>query len=69
VIRVITSHLKEEAAVSWQGLNLDFTGVVFDGGDFSHARFSGGTVVFRNAEFSGGKVHFNNTTHGKPRLT
>src|SRR3984957_4657191 len=28
VIRVITSHLKEDAAVSWEGLNFDFTGVV-----------------------------------------
>ena len=44
VIRVITAHLKEDAAVSWQGLNFDFTGVVFDGGDFSDAQFSGGTV-------------------------
>src|SRR5690348_16727226 len=42
VIRVITAHLKEDAAVSWQGLNFDFTGVVFDGGDFRSAGFSGG---------------------------
>ena len=35
VIRVITAHLKDGAAVSWQGLNFDFTGVVFDGGDFA----------------------------------
>jgi hypothetical protein len=28
VIRIITAHLKEDAAVSWQGLNFDFTGVV-----------------------------------------
>ena len=46
VIRVITAHLKEDAAVSWQGLNFDFTGVVFDGGDFGGARFSGGEVSF-----------------------
>jgi hypothetical protein len=32
VIRLITAHLKDGAAVSWQGLNFDFTGVVFDGG-------------------------------------
>jgi hypothetical protein len=32
VIRVITAHLRNGAAVSWQGLNFDFTGVVFDGG-------------------------------------
>ena len=58
VIRVITAHLKEGAAVSWQGLDFDFTGVVFDGGDFCGARFSGGTVSFRGAEFSGGEVSF-----------
>ena len=58
VIRVITAHLRDGAAVSWQGLNFDFTGVVFDGGDFRDARFSGGTVSFADAEFSGGKVHF-----------
>jgi len=32
VIRVITAHLKQGAAVSWQGLSFDFTGVVVDGG-------------------------------------
>jgi uncharacterized protein YjbI with pentapeptide repeats len=60
VIRVITAHLKDGAAVSWQGLNFDFTGVVFDGGDFSRARFSGGEVDFSDAEFSGGAVRFSN---------
>jgi len=58
VIRVITAHLKDDAAVSWQGLNLDFTGVAFDGGDFSRAEFSDGTVGFRGAKFSGGTVGF-----------
>jgi uncharacterized protein YjbI with pentapeptide repeats len=54
VIRVITAHLKDGAAVSWQGLYFDFTGVVFDGGDFEGAIFSGGTVDFSSAVFSGG---------------
>jgi uncharacterized protein YjbI with pentapeptide repeats len=58
VIRVITAHLREDAAVSWQGLNFDFTGVVFDGGDFSSAQFPGGEVSFSDAEFSGGEVSF-----------
>jgi uncharacterized protein YjbI with pentapeptide repeats len=58
VIRIITAHLKEGAAVSWQGLDLDFTGAVFDGGDFIGARFSGSTVSFNDAEFSGGEVRF-----------
>src|SRR5215469_12896686 len=58
VIRVITRHLKQGAAVSWQGLNFDFTGAVFDGGNFGHAEFSGSTVSFRSARFSGGQVDF-----------
>jgi uncharacterized protein YjbI with pentapeptide repeats len=58
VIRVITAHLQHGAAASWQGLNFDFTGVVFDGGDFGGAEFSGGLVGFRRAEFSGGLVGF-----------
>jgi uncharacterized protein YjbI with pentapeptide repeats len=58
VIRVITAHLRDGAAVSWQGLNFDLTGAVFDGGDFRGAEFSGGTVSFDGAEFSGGTVSF-----------
>ena len=58
VIRVVTSHLKEGAPVSWQGLNFDFTGVVVDGADFSDAQFSGATVDFDRAQFSGGTVGF-----------
>jgi Pentapeptide repeats (9 copies) len=57
-IRVITAHLRDGAKPSWQGLNFDFTGVVFDGGDFSRATFSGGAVSFSGAEFSGGAVSF-----------
>jgi hypothetical protein len=58
VIRVITAHLRSDAAVSWQSLNFDFTGVVFDGGDFSGAKFSGGMVNFSHALFSGGWTNF-----------
>ena len=58
VIRVITAHLRGDATVSWQGLDFDFTGVVFDGGGFVGAKFSGGTGCFTGAEFSGGQVDF-----------
>jgi Pentapeptide repeats (9 copies) len=58
VIRVITAHLREDAAVSWQGLNFDFTGAVFDGAYFNDAKFSGGTVYFGDTEFSGDTVYF-----------
>jgi hypothetical protein len=44
--------------VSWQGLNFDFTSVVFDGGDFHGAEFSGGMVAFSGVKFSGGTVYF-----------
>jgi uncharacterized protein YjbI with pentapeptide repeats len=57
-IRVITAHLREHAATSWQGLHFDFTGVDFDGGDFSYAWFSGGRVSFNHAGFSAGTVNF-----------
>jgi hypothetical protein len=56
VIRVIAAHLRQDAVVSWQGLDFDFTGVAFDGASFSGAVFSGGTVAFDYAAFSGGRV-------------
>ena len=59
VILVIAAHLKKDAAVSWQGLVFNFSGVIFDGGDFRGAEFSGGLVIFDYAEFSGGTVRFN----------
>jgi uncharacterized protein YjbI with pentapeptide repeats len=58
IIRLISAHLRLGAAVSWQGLNFDFTGVIFDGGDFTGAQFSGGLVCFDDAEFSGRKLSF-----------
>jgi hypothetical protein len=58
IIRLIGAHLREDVAWSWEGLDFDFTGVVFDGGDFNGAKFSGGTVRFHGAEFSSGKVYF-----------
>src|SRR6516165_3823224 len=58
VIRVIAAHLNGTAPVSWCGLNFDFAGAVFDGGDFSGAKFPGGTVNFVGAEFPGGTVSF-----------
>jgi uncharacterized protein YjbI with pentapeptide repeats len=68
VIRVIAAHLKKDAAVSWQGLSLDFNGVVFDGGDFRGAEFSDSLAVFDNAEFSGGTVRFNRAKFSGDRV-
>ncbi|MFK4070461.1 pentapeptide repeat-containing protein [Streptomyces sp. NPDC029674] len=59
LIRDRTAVGPEETHVSWQGYDFDFTGVVFDGGDFSGAVFGpGSTVSFRSARFSGGMVDF-----------
>ncbi|WP_411078258.1 pentapeptide repeat-containing protein [Streptomyces sp. cmx-10-25] len=71
VIRLIRDHLRlpPEHPHTWSHLHLDFTGVVFDGGDFSRAVFRGrveftgavfsaGTVDFGQAVFSGGLVTF-----------
>lgn len=84
VIRCICMHLRPDAPVSWQGLNLDFTGAVFDGGDFGGARFAGGMVrfdgatfvkglggqvSFDDAEFSWGEVSFHGATFADGRVS
>ncbi|MFG1820585.1 pentapeptide repeat-containing protein [Kribbella sp. NPDC049174] len=58
VIRLITAHLQAGATRTWHRHGLDFTGAVFDGGDFRGAEFSSGTVDFSGAKFSGGTVDF-----------
>ncbi|MGH3374028.1 MAG: pentapeptide repeat-containing protein, partial [Actinoallomurus sp.] len=62
IISIITAHLRDNARVSWQGHDFDFTGIRFDGGDFSDATFSGGTVDFKDATFSGAAIDFTRTT-------
>ena len=69
IVRLITAHLRQGAAVSWEGLSFDFTGVVFDGGDFSDARFSSGVVQFNDAEFSRGDVDFIGAEFSGARVT
>lgn len=53
ILRLVVAHLRlpEEASTSWRGMNLDFTGAIFDGAEFSDATFGSGSVSFRNAEF------------------
>ncbi|WP_343298533.1 MULTISPECIES: pentapeptide repeat-containing protein [unclassified Streptomyces] len=60
VIRLIRDHLRlpQEDPQSWQGHDFDFTSTVFDGGDLSEAKFSGGVVTFADATFSGAGVKF-----------
>jgi hypothetical protein len=69
-IRVITARLLPGAKVSWQGLDFDFTGVVFDGGfSFDDAVFSGGSVSFGDSVFSGGIVSFNRAVFSGSRVS
>ncbi|MER5918121.1 pentapeptide repeat-containing protein [Streptomyces sp. NPDC001982] len=70
IIRVIRDHLQEpDAATAWCPHDFNFTGAVFDGGNFSTSHFRGatsfrgatftrGTVIFDQATFSGGTVDF-----------
>ncbi|MEU3402133.1 pentapeptide repeat-containing protein [Streptomyces filamentosus] len=55
VIRVVRDHLRllPEDPRSWHGCDFDFTGVVFDGGDFSEAVFRAGRANFNEAVFEG----------------
>lgn len=66
VIRLVRRHLRlgTDQPHSWQGHDFDFTGVVFDGGDFDGAVFSAGTVQFSGAEFGAGTVDFDGTVFG-----
>lgn len=60
VIRLVRDHLRVDIGGphSWQGHDFDFTDVVFDGGDFDGAVFSGATVYFDQTVFSGATVTF-----------
>ncbi|WP_079078682.1 pentapeptide repeat-containing protein [Streptomyces sp. DSM 15324] len=55
VIRLVRDHLRlqREHQHSWQGHDFDFTGVVFDGGDFSRADFGDSAARFTGATFAG----------------
>ncbi|TQS25461.1 pentapeptide repeat-containing protein [Microbispora sp. KK1-11] len=58
VVRCVAAHLRDGARTSWQGYDFDFTGAIFDGGDFALATFGGGSVVFAQARFCLGRVSF-----------
>ncbi|MEJ2853355.1 MULTISPECIES: pentapeptide repeat-containing protein [unclassified Saccharothrix] len=72
VVRLIRDnlHLPDHDPRTWRGHDFDFTGAVFDGGDFAGATFTGAGVVrfadatiigqlsFAGATFAGGTVSF-----------
>ncbi|MFJ8709184.1 pentapeptide repeat-containing protein [Streptomyces anulatus] len=65
ILRLIGDHYRRPKGThrSWQGCDLDLTGVTIDGDmDFTGATFSGGTVSFDSATFSGSDVHFSEAT-------
>ncbi|WP_251697307.1 pentapeptide repeat-containing protein [Streptomyces sp. Vc74B-19] len=64
VIRLIRDHLSlpDTHPHTWRGRDLDFTGVVFDGGDFSGVQFSSCIVRFNGATFKSGNVRFEDVT-------
>lgn len=69
IIRVIRDHLRSQySSTSWCGRDFDFTGVVFDGGDFRGAVFSGGMVSFISAKFTGGSVSFSDAVFSGGRV-
>lgn len=58
IISVLRSHLHESARVPWIGYDLNLSGAVFDGGDFTGARFDARRVSFAGAHFVGGTIQF-----------
>ncbi|MGW4116222.1 pentapeptide repeat-containing protein [Actinosynnema sp. NPDC004786] len=72
VIRLVRDnlHLPDDDPRTWRGHDFDFSGAVFDGGDFAGATFGGegrvdfahatitGTLSFESATFAGGTVSF-----------
>lgn len=59
VIRVIATHLRPGASVSWNGYTFDFTGATLDGGDLSQVEIEPTTtMIFRNATFRTGRFSF-----------
>lgn len=63
VMRIIADHLSNtDSPTTWCGMDLDFTGAVFDGGSFSGSHFVSSRVSFAGAHFIGGHTQFDNTT-------
>ncbi|MFJ2377043.1 pentapeptide repeat-containing protein [Streptomyces sp. NPDC087769] len=72
ILRLVGDHYRNPQGThrSWQGCDLDLTGVTIDGElDFSGATFSGGTVNFNHATFSGGTVYFARATFSGSLVT
>lgn len=65
ILRLIADHYRRPTGThgSWQGSDLDLSGITIDGPmNFRNAHFSGGTVNFSSATFCDGTVHFDGAT-------
>ncbi|KPC87898.1 hypothetical protein ADL27_42030 [Streptomyces sp. NRRL F-6602] len=72
ILRLIGDHYRRPQGThrSWQGCDLDLTGVTIDGPmDFEGATFSDGAVTFGNATFSGSTVTFDGATFSGSTVT
>lgn len=71
LIRIVRDHLRlgPKHPQSWQGYDLNFTGAVLDGGDFSGAIFSSGSVSFYEAKFVEGWTDFANARFAGATVT
>ncbi|MEU9529637.1 pentapeptide repeat-containing protein [Streptomyces sp. NPDC048210] len=72
ILRLIGDHYRRPKGThrSWQGCDLDLTGVTIDGTiDLKNANFSGGRVSFDDATFSGGRVSFDDATFSGGRVS
>ncbi|MFJ3594739.1 pentapeptide repeat-containing protein [Streptomyces sp. NPDC090231] len=72
ILRLIGDHYRKPAGShgSWQGCNLDLTGVIIDGSmDFTGATFSRSAVLFDDAVFSGGRVLFKSAVFSGGRVS
>ncbi|WP_208604905.1 pentapeptide repeat-containing protein, partial [Streptomyces mutomycini] len=72
ILRLIGDHYRRQRGAhrSWQGCDLDLTGVIIDGPlNFHGASFSGARVSFDGATFSGGTVSFDDATFSGGRVS
>ncbi|WP_138413079.1 pentapeptide repeat-containing protein [Sinomonas gamaensis] len=58
IIRILASHLRPEAAVSWSACDLDFSGALLQDPRFSNCDFSGKRISFDGTTFLGEVTSF-----------
>lgn len=59
IVSIIRDHLRDpKSRTTWCGYDLNFCGVIFDGGSFVAAHFTGGDIQFSGAKFVSDRVSF-----------